>query len=307
MILFQIIPNLLLTFLQLSLAELSGNLTNVICLVLILIFGIPHGAVDHKVHLSTHKASSFKVFIFKYLLIIGGYTVIWLLFPRIALVTFLLTATYHFGQEALENQKTKESFWLSMVLGIFIVFAPLLFHYSEAKAFLDIIAPDFFPILSEQTSTLISGFIVLLTMGVMVLLRMIKWLGRAQFLNLLLFAGILVAINLVFNFLVAFTIYFIFFHSLNAFKHQYTWLAQNKEGYTLKSFIKDLLGFSLLAIFGLVFLLWVLGAQTSNQLVSYFFILTSIITLPHAITLDQFYKIKKSKTISLAQNRVESI
>ncbi len=282
-------------------SDISESTVNIVCLILILIFGIPHGAVDHKIHLSTNKSSNLRVFITKYLLVAIGYTLLWLFSPRVALILFLITSAYHFGQETLENQKIRMGFWLSILMGTFIVFGPLLFHYSESKSFLDIITPGFFPELSANVSMLTAVVITAISLGCVTFMVITKRLNKSQFRNLMKFFGILITINLLFNFLVAFTIYFILFHSLNAFKHQYSWLANNKKGYTFQSFMKDLLGFSLLAIFGLVFLLWVIGVENTSQLVSYFFILTSIITLPHAITLDQFYKVIKKQNKRLVE------
>lgn len=290
MLYFQYTAVAILIILELVFGPISGNVASSFCLVAILVFGIPHGAVDHKVHLSISSKKNLVAFIVKYLAVAGLYILVWILNPPIGLIFFLLLSAYHFGQELLENQELTGNTVLIALGGLFIIFAPLLFHYQEAYVFLETIAPNTFPALDGSVAKIIAFLITIFFVVSVFFYALTKRIQWSQAINLYAFIGMIISLNLFLSFLIAFTAYFILFHSLNAFQHQYFWLKKKNSNYSLKKFLVDLLGFSLLAIVGILFLLWILKPTDLKEIISYFFILTSIITLPHAITLDHFYK-----------------
>jgi hypothetical protein len=63
----------------------------------------------------------------------------------------------------------------------------------------------------------------------------------------------------------------------------------------MKNFIFDLLPFSVLAVIGLGFLFLFVKPSDMTMVIGYFFIFASLLTLPHAITFDQFYRIRTSE------------
>ena len=74
--------------------------TQVSFLVFILVlFGIPHGALDLFIdqHLSKGKSNP-KKFLLIYLANILAYSLIWYFFPIVALIIFILITAYHFGE-----------------------------------------------------------------------------------------------------------------------------------------------------------------------------------------------------------------
>jgi hypothetical protein len=76
-------------YLQYGLALVVGSLylvfipeddvTNIMALTAILFFGVPHGAIDHKIHLKFSKKSNIKKFILIYILVGLGFLLWWVL------------------------------------------------------------------------------------------------------------------------------------------------------------------------------------------------------------------------------------
>ncbi|NQZ74832.1 MAG: beta-carotene 15,15'-dioxygenase, Brp/Blh family [Ekhidna sp.] len=280
-------------------SSMSYDMMNSLCLGLILIFGIPHGAVDHKIHLTTSSETNLLRYVLKYLIIAGGYILWWIFDPTKALFIFIILSSYHFGQELLEDHDIKgASVFHRVTWGAGILILPLVWSLQEISPYLKVVTGDIItatPIF-QNIFTLIVLLAILISVGVMLYKKL---LDKDRTLKLAAFAVTIILLHTFLPFIQAFTLYFVFFHSLNAFTHQYAWLRDRNKGYNIKSFLVDLAGFSLLAIIGVVLLLWVLGPKSQASLITYFFILVSLITLPHAITLDQFYKFKYQKETAL--------
>lgn len=275
------------------LKDASSDIVNATCLALILLFGIPHGAVDHKIHLSTSKGGKVTGYIIQYLLIAVGYILWWLIDPAKALLMFILLSSYHFGQELLEDMEIKQSGLMhKMLWGSFILISPLIYHFTQVKTYLEVIISSPIADLDPVLKLIIPTAIIALAITHLVVLYFTGKISKSNSIQLGVFIVFLISSQLVLSFITAFTLYFIFFHSLNAFKHQFLWLKENKREYGLKHFIVDLSRFSLASIVGILVLLWIIDPSNSHSLITYFFILTSLITLPHAITLDHFYRFR---------------
>jgi len=76
------------------------NSTQISFLILVLIlFGVPHGALDLYIDQHLHKSdSNQKIFLLKYIGNIVAYALVWYFFPIAALVIFILITAYHFGE-----------------------------------------------------------------------------------------------------------------------------------------------------------------------------------------------------------------
>jgi Brp/Blh family beta-carotene 15,15'-monooxygenase len=77
-----------------------SNSTQISFLIAVLIlFGVPHGALDLYIDQHLHKAASNqKIFLLKYIANIIAYAVVWYFFPVAALIIFILITAYHFGE-----------------------------------------------------------------------------------------------------------------------------------------------------------------------------------------------------------------
>jgi Brp/Blh family beta-carotene 15,15'-monooxygenase len=91
--------------------------------------------------------------------------------------------------------------------------------------------------------------------------------------------------------LIAFALYFAIWHSLKVLHQEYVFLGKNREKFSFKKFLKELLPFSVISIIGATFLLFAFSYFEFN--ISPFFLIIiflSVLTLPHSIVMDNWYK-----------------
>ena len=111
-----------------------------ICLFLILILGISHGALDNikgKKLLKLFGYRSIISFYFVYILISLLIIIFWLVFPNIVLFSFLIVAAYHFGKEDTIfyfKKKFLISECLFFLKGSSVITAPLLLQREATNA-----------------------------------------------------------------------------------------------------------------------------------------------------------------------------
>jgi len=288
---------ILLVVLLFQFVVIDPQLYNGICVLLILLIGVPHGAADHRINSTLSGDKDTRGFILHYVLIAVGYAVWWLMMPAQAALVFYVMSMYHFGQEFLEELEIpKPSAVEIMIWGGGILLLPSLIAHHEIVAS--------FQWLTEGSEVIhfhpyirlsVMGLLPLLLLGSVYSLVDSGRMDRQKAIKAVVFISALNLSYLFLPFLVAFTLYFILFHSLNAFQHQYGWLRRRISNYRLKSFLKDLSLFSFLSIGGLMLLIYLLKEKEWSELIIYFFMIISIVTLPHSILFDQFYKSRKAK------------
>ena len=127
----------LLLAITLLLFSIDINVINAISLVFILLFGVPHGALDHKIYFSTSSNKGKAKFFILYTGLIVAYLVWWFFEPVSAFVFFLLLSAFHFGQEFLEEHRVQNSLLLNLIWGYLIIIAPLLYNYEEVTPYLE--------------------------------------------------------------------------------------------------------------------------------------------------------------------------
>ena len=123
----------------LAIGELPRTVEFAPFVVSVLLFGLPHGAVDHLVPLRLGEASlrrSLLVVTAVYLVLGGIYLAVWLISPAVALVAFILITWFHWGQGDVfalrafgdgTHIKTRSDRWLGVaVRGGLPMLVPLL-------------------------------------------------------------------------------------------------------------------------------------------------------------------------------------
>ncbi|MFT4970182.1 MAG: Brp/Blh family beta-carotene 15,15'-monooxygenase, partial [Chitinophagales bacterium] len=242
----------------LNAGEVDMRMQMLICLPLLLLLGIPHGAIDHVLYLRKNKDKNTQ-FVIVYLVIVGLNILLWLVLPSIAYIVFLLISAYHFGQSQfshyLQNQaishKAVYLFWGLALLSGFIYF-----NLAEIQGLtknLDEFAA-FAPI---HQRTLILG--IFLSTGVVTLLLLIYLVQQnilrleQVFMEFFEMALILICFYLM-PLLIGFTLYFIILHALKVLREEYEFLHAEKEVHSFLNFMKLLSPFTLVSIAGIAML-----------------------------------------------------
>ncbi|MEN8839015.1 MAG: beta-carotene 15,15'-dioxygenase, Brp/Blh family [Wenyingzhuangia sp.] len=270
---------LLFTFFSLILYWLE--LSIVVIGVLIFGFftiGLAHGALDHIIKLKKISPSSVIKFSVLYLFKAMAYGIIWYFFPEIALLGFIIYSAFHFGQADFKEWQIKNKF-SSFIWGFIVLSIILIFHIDETITILSQIPRFSNELIKEinQTNTLILTQFLTLISGVFLGFQY-KSKGIAISLIYLILSSFL-------PLLVGFGIYFTFQHSKNGWKH----LKQGLGYSSTKLFLLSV-PFSLLAAFS--FVLAFFGLNTNQW--GIFFIILSCLSLPHVLTMNNFY-IQKRK------------
>jgi Brp/Blh family beta-carotene 15,15'-monooxygenase len=188
--------------------EIQIKSVAIICFFLVVTVGVSHGSLDHikggkllKMFKIKNKLLFYVIYIFISLIIVCS----WLAFPSFILAIFLIIASYHFGKEDSVFGKIKK-FKLSILFlflkGSLVVSAPLYFHAYETIQIFEILDVKF----SQYNNNLI---IILLFLG----LISNFFINKSIFLSLLDSLTIII-LNINFEPLLAFTIYFCFLHSI---------------------------------------------------------------------------------------------
>ena len=194
--------------------SLNNFLSTEVCLFIILIFGVSHGALDHikgKKLLKTYKIKNTLFFYVIYILISSLILILWILIPTMILSVFLLIAAYHFGREDSEIMKPKKNNFLNFIFfvkGSLIIIAPLFYELNETVELFETL--NFNINLFDYKNLIEIFFYVSLFSNIYFLIEDLKW-------NYSFIAFDLSTINIIFYLLsplAAFTLYFCFIHSL---------------------------------------------------------------------------------------------
>jgi Brp/Blh family beta-carotene 15,15'-monooxygenase len=273
------------------------NSTQISFLILVLIlFGVPHGALDLYIDQHLHKSdSNQKAFLLKYIGNIVAYALVWYFFPIAALVIFILITAYHFGEidwmGKTDNIIHKTAYsvigllWILLLLSKNVNFALEVFMRMERSAFNEKqwihLANKIYPI------TLIGLFAVYAVLfffkGLFFSNNKYYYYSIIQQLTLIVFAFFM-------PLWLCFAFYFGFWHSLLSFdKIRITFsMPNNFTGW--KNLLIKAAPFSIVAWFGFIYItLSTLNSKDASGIFTLLFISLSVLALPH---LQIFTKVK---------------
>ena len=256
----------------------------IIFAIILFLIGIPHGGIDHLIHNPTIKKSELLNFVIKYLFLILIYSVIWWFLPKIALLSFVVMSSYHFGQSHFIQRILPKKFTsLSISLrGLYFLFVILLGSWENTKTILS-------PIVNLELDTSfrlgILFFLALVSIGFQVG-QGIK-LTSEDLLEYFILAPILYFSPL----FISFIVYFGFWHALPSMLEEYRVLRTFPAYNSVKKFVVQLLPFSLISLFGIgLILFFALSYLDQNEVFMLFFALVSLISFPHILYMDAFLK-----------------
>ena len=262
-------------------------------LVLMSLFGIPHGAIDNVLFLTKHKVPQL-MFYSVYLSTIAVYCCFWYFFPIFSLLFFFLISAFHFGESQLSDYAFKSRFKKSIytLWGVCLLSTLVFYNQSEllilCQAFTDTV--QFGHVFDHPSIDYLfyGSNVILITI---LCLKKYRDKNNTQDLLAELFQLFLIHLTFyLFPIVISFTLYFIFLHSMKVLTQEYNYLREVRPELDLKKFIVLLLPHTLVS---LIFLfVFYMGIQTQVLPISLFLfsvISISVITLPHAIIMTNFY------------------
>ena len=188
----------------------------IFCLVLILILGISHGALDNVkgkklLRLFGYK-SSFSFYLI-YIIISLLIVFLWLLFPNTILLLFLIVSAYHFGKEDTVfyfKGKFMISECLYFLKGSVVILAPLLFQKNKTNEIFQILNFNFF-----ESQIFTNHFLITLICLSFLSSLFISNKKNSDLKGLMIMDFFsLIILNIFLTPVLAFTIYFCFLHSI---------------------------------------------------------------------------------------------
>lgn len=276
---------------------LSQNVQIIVFVLLILLTGIPHGALDHliqeAIYKKLNKTYHLSNFLLKYLLIMAIYALAWYLFSGLSLVIFLVISAWHFGETDLEKVPKGILIWsfTKLIYGFYILSFILLTHVDEVK-------PIVFKMVGTQSNLTESwSFIEMNVKPILYVLGLsfitIFIIAQSQYLinfdKERMFRLLIILVSSAYlPLLPAFALYFGGWHALCAFDNIYGYLREDAPNLSFKYIYLKSLPFTILAIVSLCVFLWYCNVfAASFDPFSILFIFISLITLPHLVITHQ--------------------
>lgn len=277
----------------------------------ILFLGIPHGAADLLV--ATKNASNEKrrfstlYFFVNYLGRLVAFGAMLWFFPLLGNILFIFLAAYHFGETDLHQFKTDTLFgkFLVTTYGLVILAVILFPNFDEVRAILQLFKAgsdnlSFINWLDGHRYELIASSMILFIISVFVYFTKNKILNTIE---IQLFIGQYILILLIiYNLpmLLGFTFYFVIWHSTLSLKNITSYLQKNSTYYNIKSVLKQMIFYSLLAIGGiLIFGFAGFMFINNNAMMAYSFLGLAVLTAPHMQVMhDMYYKIRLNQNLN---------
>ena len=239
--------------------------------------GLSHGALDHLTQNKMNNNKELFYFSINYLLKSAVLGLVWLFLPDIALIIFIAYSAWHFGQADFKEWGLKHGLQ-SFIWGFVVLMVILFFHFNELKQILGQI-PNL--TLVDTLKTVSQTQTISFQIGMIILGIFLAVINKSKHIFFTL-AYLLISSEL--PLLISFGIYFIWQHSLHGWHHLLLNLKESSSRLWLKS-----LPFS---FGGAVIILYFIFYAGANY-VGIFFIILSCLSIPHVISMHQFYsKIK---------------
>ena len=267
-----------LSFLILKIDFQIKNIT-LVCFFLIATIGVSHGSLDNFKGAKLLKILNIKnklIFYFIYIFTALAVISVWLIFPFFMLAVFLIVAAYHFGKEDSVFGKINKFKLLNLILflkGSLIILAPLYFHHHETI--------QIFEILDVKLNQYNSSLIIVL----MYLSLISNFFINKNILLSLLDSFTIIILNINFEPLLAFTVYFCFLHSI---RHSLS-LIQEINNTNLKkgliNFLKKALPLTIITAFGFLIAVFLLNEYylLDSAILKVVFIGLASLTFPHIL------------------------
>lgn len=275
---------------------ITGTIPLIIQLIfsglLLAVAGIPHGALDHLMErqLTVQRGEPFSLsrFLAKYLVTMAIYAVAWLFAPVVCLVVFLAISAWHFGETDLQNAPPTPYWSLARLsAGGFVLAFILLTHPAETTPILGkIVQADELALLVWQSAVEQAGSVLRGWGTLTFVLMMLAYGQRPMPIDGWRMARLSIILGLAFYLplLPAFMLYFGGWHALSSFHLIQNYLPVETKNSAAASWKVWQQALPLTGVAFVFLALFVSIQQLSGvnlDLIPVFFILLSLITLPH--------------------------
>jgi Brp/Blh family beta-carotene 15,15'-monooxygenase len=256
---------------------------------LILTFGVLHGANDITLILKLKKESAdkqgFKIILLYYILTVFSILLIFVLYPPLALLLFILFSGYHFGEQHFGNKMTSSAPAASIIYlsyGLTILFMIFLIKVDEVSIIIEDVSSL---VLSKQLFTAILAGSLLIFMVSLLFFwytKQLKVRVYEELFYLLIFYVIFNTASLIWGF----CIYFILWHSIPSLFDQMKYLYGDASKSTFKSYLKSSWLYWLVSVIGLALLFFFFGGN-HQFFISILLYFLAAITFPHVLVMSR--------------------
>ncbi len=259
----------------------------------ILLFGIPHGAIDHIIFFKKRKLTKLKFYLV-YLGLIVGFVLMWHIAPVLSLILFLLISAFHFGESQFEDIKItkvlKNTFFFFW--GIALLATLIYYNINElanvTAYFDDTLA--FEKVYDIKKVTALYYVTNIITIASMILMAVYKQIKIERLLSEFFLLFLIHITFFLFPFIIGFTLYFVVLHSLKVMQDEIEFFKKDNPKFSILDFLKLLAPYSILSIFFTTILLLLSYYTYIPYSIPFLsIVIISVITLPHAIVMNIFY------------------
>lgn len=279
---------LVATFFSLWLAVyFENNVENTLAYILILSFGILHGANDIKLlqrsGKEVGKQYSYMRILIYYVVFVLAVAGLFYVLPEIALTFFILFSAYHFGEQHWAHKFSApqwEQTLLYTTYGLLVLFLLFTAHDKEVTSIIMLITGT---ALSPDIYTIILG-----VAGIMFVLLILKKVKQLQS-TLLLESFYLLVFFIIFNtasLLWAFAIYFIIWHSIPSLHDQIEYLYGDFNKANFIRYLRSSWAYWVVSVLSLV-VLFVFIDDSSVNFLPWLFSFLAAITFPHVLVISR--------------------
>ena len=259
----------------------------------ILLFGIPHGAIDHIIFFKKRNITQLKFYLI-YLGLIIGFVLMWHIAPVLSLLLFLLISAFHFGESQFEdiklNKILKNSFYFFWGIALL---ATLIFYNLKELANVTAYFDDTLileKVYDLKNVTILFYFTNIVTLSSMIMLFIYKKIKIERLLSEFFLLFLIHVTFYLFPFIIGFTLYFVVLHSLKVMQDEIEFFKKDNPEFSFLDFLKLLAPYSILSIFFTTILLLLSYYSYIPYSIPFLsIIIISVITLPHAIVMNIFY------------------
>jgi Brp/Blh family beta-carotene 15,15'-monooxygenase len=261
----------------------------------LILFGIPHGALDLYIDQKVNKAENNKWFLFKYLINIVLYALVWYFMPSVALIIFIIITAYHFGEiDWLGKSETVLHKFVYSVLGLSWILFLLSSNMDFAvEVFLNMGKSNTDPAIYFKLAKTIYPISIALLFVVNFILFFFKtyfFESSKDYYFSLIQLAILSLLNIFLPLWICFSFYFGIWHSLLSFdKIRLNFNIPNTfNGW--KHLLFKAAPFSIMAWIGILYIIFAsYNSKDTSGIFTLLFISLAVLALPH---LQVFTKLK---------------